>query len=215
MPFWSAWGGSRTTAAKISLIIKKLTLSYSHWFNGKYDRSGYLFQGRFRSEPVEDDAYLAAVLRYIHNNPVEVGKDAGRWTSYDSYLEGSALVDADLALAVYSDSPEKARALFREHMAQCPEDGPKVRLAGGREHVSDSDAAEMIKHVGGVPSCSKLGGLDRERLNQALAGLKDAGLSVRQIARLTGINRGVVQKAREQQCVAKRGNGQPPSRGSC
>lgn len=48
--------------AGLSLIIKKLALSYSHWFNAKYDRSGYLFQGRFKSEPVEDDAYFLTVL---------------------------------------------------------------------------------------------------------------------------------------------------------
>ena len=188
----------REDEAKISLIIKKITLSYSHWFNGKYDRSGYLFQGRFRSEPVEDDAYFLTVLRYIHNNPVEVGKATNYSTSYDAYLDGSILVDTDLALAMFSNNLKKARILFREFIADYPEKEPGVHLTNGREHVSDSDAIEIIKRIGEISSCNKLVGFDKKQRNQVLASLKNAGLSIRQIARLTGINRGVVQKAREQ-----------------
>ena len=39
-------------------IIKRLAISYAHFFNAKYDRSGYLFQGRFKSEAVESESYL-------------------------------------------------------------------------------------------------------------------------------------------------------------
>jgi len=54
-------------------MIKKLGISYAYWYNWKYKRSGYLFQDRYKSEPVEDDAYLLTVFRYIHHNPIKIG----------------------------------------------------------------------------------------------------------------------------------------------
>jgi len=57
----------------LAQIFKRLGARYASWFNKKYDRCGHLFQGRFRSEPVESDAYLITVLAYIYQNPVKAG----------------------------------------------------------------------------------------------------------------------------------------------
>ncbi len=48
-------------------------MRYAGWFNRKYDRVGHLFQDRFKSVPVDDDAHLITLLRYVWNNPVEAG----------------------------------------------------------------------------------------------------------------------------------------------
>ena len=48
---------------EISSILKRIAGSYVYWYNWKYGRSGHLFQDRFKSEPVEDDAYFLTVLR--------------------------------------------------------------------------------------------------------------------------------------------------------
>ena len=70
-------------------IMKRVGVSYAYWFNRKYERVGHLFQGRFRSETVEDDAYFLTVLRYIHQHPVQA-KLVARcsdypWSSYAAY----------------------------------------------------------------------------------------------------------------------------------
>jgi putative transposase len=52
-----------------------------HWFgtcsalsfNRRHDRSGHLYQGRFGSKVVEDDAYLLELARYLPLNPVRAG----------------------------------------------------------------------------------------------------------------------------------------------
>ncbi len=54
-------------------IFRRICAQYVYWYNGKYERVGHLFQDRFRSEPIENDAYLLSVLRYIHQNPVKAG----------------------------------------------------------------------------------------------------------------------------------------------
>jgi hypothetical protein len=62
--------------------------------------------------------------------------------------------------------------------------------------MGDTDAIEIIRHVGGV--ASPLGIQDREKdeRNQALARLRSEGVSIRQLSRLTGISKGVIQRIR-------------------
>ena len=56
---------------EIGTSIKRITVGYVQWHNNKHERTGHLFQNRYLSEPVETDAYLLTVLRYIHQNPVK------------------------------------------------------------------------------------------------------------------------------------------------
>jgi putative transposase len=56
----------------ITQFLGKLSTAYSMYFNKKYDRSGALFQGRFKSELVEEDRYLKYLFSYIHLNPVKL-----------------------------------------------------------------------------------------------------------------------------------------------
>lgn len=51
--------------------IKRMTVGYVQLHNNKYERSGHLFQNRFKSEAVEDDRYLMTVIRYSHQNPLK------------------------------------------------------------------------------------------------------------------------------------------------
>ena len=52
-------------------IFKRIGGRFVYWYNVKYQRVGHLFQDRFKSEPVDTDAYLLTVIRYIHQNPVD------------------------------------------------------------------------------------------------------------------------------------------------
>jgi putative transposase len=61
------------TEGGISMFMKKLLTGYSMYFNTKYERSGNLFQGRFKSSPVrDDDRYMNYLFAYIHLNPVKL-----------------------------------------------------------------------------------------------------------------------------------------------
>jgi len=48
--------------------LKRIASSYVYYYNRKYGRDGHLFKERFKSEPVNDMAYFATLLRYIHQN---------------------------------------------------------------------------------------------------------------------------------------------------
>ncbi len=57
----------------LSTIMQNVSGGYARAYNRKHGRTGHLFEARFRAKLCADDAYLAAVIRYIHHNPVEAG----------------------------------------------------------------------------------------------------------------------------------------------
>jgi putative transposase len=67
---------------------------YAQDFNGRHGVSGHLFQGRYGSVRIRDDAQFVATLRYVAANPVEgsLGKDERDWpwNSYGPVVDGSA-----------------------------------------------------------------------------------------------------------------------------
>ena len=56
----------------ISLFMQKLMTAYTMYFNKKYDRTGSLFESRFRARHASDDRYLKYLFSYIHLNPLKI-----------------------------------------------------------------------------------------------------------------------------------------------
>jgi putative transposase len=54
----------------LAQMMQKLGRFYVPWFNNKYERTGGLFQGRFRTSLVDSERYFLACSRYIELNPV-------------------------------------------------------------------------------------------------------------------------------------------------
>jgi hypothetical protein len=79
----------RESSESLASVIKRIAVSYAQYYNKKYIRFGHLFQDRFKSEPVNDNAYFFTLLQYIHQNPVAAGISvdvAGyRWSSWGEY----------------------------------------------------------------------------------------------------------------------------------
>ena len=76
----------------ISTAIQALGRRYVRYFNFIHDRSGTLWQGRFRSSVVDTDRYFLVCQRYIELNPVRAGacSHPGEfpWSSYRHYARG-------------------------------------------------------------------------------------------------------------------------------
>lgn len=60
------------TGDGITVFMKKLLTAYSMYFNTKHERTGVLFQGRFKAEHADSDEYLKYLFSYIHLNPVKM-----------------------------------------------------------------------------------------------------------------------------------------------
>ena len=90
----------------ISEVVKRIGVTYAHYFNKKYERNGHLFQDRFRSEPVDSIEYFVVLLRYIHQNPLKAGivEDIINypWSSWKEYVTDDCKASFCSTKAVFS-----------------------------------------------------------------------------------------------------------------
>ncbi len=60
----------RSEQQRLSSFMRKLLTGYAGYYNQHHHRYGHLFQNRYKSIAVEEDAYFKELVRYIHLNPV-------------------------------------------------------------------------------------------------------------------------------------------------
>lgn len=181
----------------IGQIMKRLGSAYAYWYNQKYGRVGHLFQGRFLSEPVNVETYLLTALRYIHQNPVKTGITHScasyPWSSYHDYINSGrstkSLTDTELGL----ESIGGPRRFAEFHQEPC--DGGLLDI-DVFTRATDALAEQLIQQIlvsRTTDDLLKMPTAERNRLLQKLKALP--GVSHRQIERVTGINRNVIQRA--------------------
>jgi hypothetical protein len=178
--------------------MRRICGSYVYWYNWKYQRIGNLFQDRFKSEPVENESYFVIVQRYIHQNPLKarlVGSiEQYKWSSFKKYINKTKFADADYLLKLFNNDREEAIKGFYQFNNEVNDD---VCLDIEEKYrITDEEARNIIKKVCKVQNTPDLQKSDILKRNMYLKELKEEhGLSIRQIERLTGINRGIVLKA--------------------
>ena len=178
------------TCGKLDLFMKKLEGSYAFYYNRKYERTGTLFQERYKSEPVDSDPYYMIVLRYIVRNPEKAGICAHNtypWSSYRNYFGNAGATDPGFALELFGGIEPLRSYLSEDTEETCLELLP--------QKIGESRAAVILRETLGVKSGTELQGYEKKERDEAVRKLKAAGLSHRQIERLTGVNRGIIQKA--------------------
>lgn len=79
------------TQPNLSKFMRQLNMNYAIYFNKKYKRSGHLWQGRFKSWYVTDEAYLYTLMCYIEQNPLKAGMverlEEYPYSSYNYFLQ--------------------------------------------------------------------------------------------------------------------------------
>ena len=174
-------------------IMKRVAGSYVYWYNWKYKRVGHLFQDRFKSEPVETEEYFLTALRYIHQNPIKakVSTDISQYefSSYTEYLQDiSIIVDKEFVYSIIN------KAKFIEFNLENNDD-ICLDIEEQNNRINDSEAREIIKQVCGYSNASEIRKLNIAERNKCIKALKDGGLSIRQISRITGVSKYAVEKS--------------------
>lgn len=123
-----------------SAMMKALSQRYVQHVNRFHQRTGTLWEGRYRSSPVQEEGYFLTCQRYIELNPVRAGIVAHpadyRWTSY--HANGQGMPDGLVtAHSVYERlAPEKEsrlasyRALFAAELPPGTLDDIRQATAG-------------------------------------------------------------------------------------
>lgn len=180
----------------LGIVFRRIGASYVYWYNSKYKRNGHLFQDRYKSEPVEDDKYFLTVLRYIHQNPIKAGIENNiakyPWSSYNEYLGNNGICDKKFVLSFFSDQEKRAVALFQkfnneENNDKCLEYEEVVR-------IDDIEATKIITKVAKVKKPSEVQYFEKGKRDKIIKELKNSGLSIRQLERLTRISFGVIRR---------------------
>ena len=181
---------------KVSAMMKLLCGNYARYFNDRYGRVGHLFQERFVSEPIEDDEYLLTVLRYIHLNPsaAELADyDAYEWSSYREYWSNPVICSTGFVETLF-DSREDFmlfhRIQGRENVCYDVD-----RIRSRTRAMPDEEAIELARSMLGGVDPSSIKQLNVKLRNALIVRLKESGLSICQIERLTGISRSIISKA--------------------
>lgn len=194
----------------ISHIMKRINTTYALYFNKKYQIMGHLFQNRFRSEVVENDAYLLATIRYIHNNPIKAGLVAFpqdyQWSSYLSYVglqnKQGKIVNREDILRLFSEKSSQAISQFIK-FSEAQEGRYKfMEYKEENNHKKELNTDSKVKYFRDQFLRENRITLDllSERKNKALREklvleLKENSVySEREIAEYLNISRGMIQR---------------------
>ena len=184
----------------ISDVIRSVATSYAQYYNLRYEHYGHLFQGRFRSEPVDDFEYFVTLLRYIHQNPVAgglVGKvEDYQWSSWREFYNPSVCpipfcaaksVLSRISLDVLTElvneplSKSKSSLDFDNEIAQ---------------RVNDNMINAFLRDECGLNNPKDILSLPLATRRSILKKVRAFGGSIRQISRITGIGESIVKRAK-------------------
>ena len=189
----------QTGEEDIALVMKRINVSYVHWYNNKYERAGHLFQDRYKSEAVLDDAYFMTVLRYIHQNPLKAGLvlklSEYAWSSYNDYLHGDGnLVNVEYVLNLFHHNKQEALKNFIRFMNQKNDDRCLDDFEISRKKWSADEVADLLYEICGIRDVNKISTFSKQKRDRVILDLRDRGLTIRKLAEITGLGRGVIER---------------------
>ncbi len=130
----------RTGTHPLPRSMRSLLTGYAGAFNRRHQRVGHLFQNRYKSIVVEEEAYRLELVRYPHLNPLRAGVvptlralDRYPWTGHSALL-GTVprpWQDTPAILAQFGPTPARARRAYRAFLAAGIPQGRRPELQGG------------------------------------------------------------------------------------
>jgi hypothetical protein len=120
--------------------MRRLLTGYAVVFNLRHQRSGHLFQNRYKSIVCEEDPYLLELVRYIHLNPIRAGMvktieelDAHPWCGHAVIMGKQELAgqQTDEVLNLFGKRKQSARRKYRDFITDGIKNGSRDDLIGG------------------------------------------------------------------------------------
>jgi putative transposase len=173
-----------TPKGNISDYMRHINMRYTSYYNRKHNKTGHLFQGRFKGILVDKDTYLTMLSRYIHLNPVKISNMKKmpynekiqylwkyRWSSLPGYLDKrrkQEFIDYGLVLEEYGGDNDEGRQAYRNiiNMDVSGEMNVKEKIVGqsiiGNEDFIEKVLAKYLKKEPDArerPSLRELNGL--------------------------------------------------------
>lgn len=188
----------------ISRSMKRICVSYSHYYNNKHKRVGHVFQDRFRSEKIENDNYLLECIRYIHNNPVKASivrrPTDYVFSSYNIYTKKAVddldLIETEFPLSIFSENNKQALKQFVKFSTNI---GLEDFIDISEDETENMDPFKAIgdilnKYSHTIETISTY--KNTKERNLILKDIKNnTNISIREISRIIGIGKDTIHRA--------------------
>ena len=183
---------------RIGEVIKKVATRYAMYYNNKYEHYGHLFQDRFKSEPVNDEAYFLTLLRYIHQNPVKgqlcYRAEDYNWSSWREYVKVinrmTAICAVHIVLSRYS-----LKYLIEQVNTLLPETIQILEFDRYRGHIPDEKVIDFLRATYHIKHPQDIKQYPKEQRNEILKAGIDFGANKRQLSRLTSFSTYIISLA--------------------
>ena len=205
-----------TPLANLSEFMRRFNITYTSYYNRRYNRVGHLYQGRYKSILIQKENYLTILSRYIHLNPIRVGKmqDTStlekekylrqfKWSSLKGYLNEDnieSFVDYKTVLAEYGGDNQKGRRVYwqtlQSDLSQKLEIKGKVvgdTILGSDSFVKKVKEEYLRKNEKEIPSLRKINSYcSKDRVIEIVC--KEIGKDLDYVKSHKGANRQILMK---------------------
>ena len=129
----------RTSEVKLATFMRRLLTGYAVVFNLRHERSGHLFQNRYKSLVCQEDAYMLELVRYIHLNPIRARIVPGiekldhyPWCGHSVLMGKQDLKgqDTESVLGLFGTTVVKAKRGYKTFLADGIPQGKRSDLFG-------------------------------------------------------------------------------------
>ena len=143
-----------TEEATLSKGMRQLNGVYTQAYNGRHERVGHLFQGRFKAILIEKETYLLEVCRYVVLNPVRAKTaqrpDAWEWSSYCGTAGNQKphpCLTVEWILAQFGTSGTEARRRYRKFVQEGVGDASLWEKVKGQSLLGEESFIEKVRPV--------------------------------------------------------------------
>ena len=188
----------RSAYDQLPKFAHALNRAYATYFNDEHGRTGHLFQSRYNSEPIDDESYFLAAIRYVHRNPVEAGLAPTceyPWSSYPAYLNLNPRnqvtpvhVSTELALDLLDGTDSFVSFHSHSGKESFVDDAPAA------PRMTSAELLAAARSILGDEEPAGLKALPKSKRDAALKRLR-SGLTIPQICLVTGLSRSTVKRA--------------------
>ena len=185
---------------KMSAAMQRLLLTYARRFNKRAGRAGCLFRERFERRSLDTDWQVMEAIRSVYANPQEAGISLIERYPWSGFAEHLRAYDSDAADVTrgFSD-PSCALELFGSaegfiaYSLAMPDGGEPVLCDMKETEWERHSFADRLAKSLGAPLHGVKAAPPAQR-DTVIVGLHDAGFTVRQIERYTGIGKSTVSR---------------------
>lgn len=113
----------------LNKIMQGIQQVFTQRYNKRYERTGHVFEQRYKSKLCNNDQYLLQLIRYIHQNPLHANILEGlsyKWSSHKEYIGAIDLTDVEFPLKMFAKNKKDAISLYRDFVNVICEDNLDV-----------------------------------------------------------------------------------------